>query len=293
IAKQILRPLAALQQLVQQFVRNRHRPCSSQEACTRSPIHRRSDTLAFGASFAIAFTIDLAWHRNRHQWALASLIASWGIGILAIVLFADALSVERKAILVFLAIIPLINGLFDVLSYALTLALSRKGLSTRWAPFWALLDLGLGAVLFLALGATMVMVLAALNAIGSATLYDLTALFVGLRASPGDYWWLFLILFSTIAPTALHLVVAAFAVQGWVAFQRPRRRVAAWVAAAPISHGAAVGAFLAQATIWWFPLIGLAGLGWALWQISVPAVGAAGLFYLDLLEALALWINAI
>ncbi|WP_164882517.1 MBOAT family O-acyltransferase [Paenirhodobacter populi] len=44
-AQQILRPLAALQQLVQQLVGNRHRLCSSQEAWTTSPIHRRSDTL--------------------------------------------------------------------------------------------------------------------------------------------------------------------------------------------------------------------------------------------------------
>ncbi|MCR9068718.1 MAG: AAA family ATPase, partial [Rhodobacteraceae bacterium] len=44
-AQQILRPLAALQQLVQQFVRNRHRPCSSQEAWTQSAVHRRPDTL--------------------------------------------------------------------------------------------------------------------------------------------------------------------------------------------------------------------------------------------------------
>jgi len=35
LAEQIVRPLAALQQFVQQFVRNRHRPCSSQETWTR------------------------------------------------------------------------------------------------------------------------------------------------------------------------------------------------------------------------------------------------------------------
>src|SRR6056297_1167392 len=45
IAKQILRSLAALQKFVQQFLGNRHRPCSSQEAWTRSQLHRRPDTL--------------------------------------------------------------------------------------------------------------------------------------------------------------------------------------------------------------------------------------------------------
>jgi hypothetical protein len=42
---QIHRPLAALQKHVQQFVRNRHLPCSSQEAWTRSAIYKRPDTL--------------------------------------------------------------------------------------------------------------------------------------------------------------------------------------------------------------------------------------------------------
>ena len=193
----------------------------------------------------------------------------------------------------FLAVLPLINGLYDALSYAITLALSRKGLSTRWAPLWGLLDLALGAVLFLILGATMVGVIAALNAIGTAPLYDLGALFAGLRASPGEYWWLYLILFSTLAPTALHILVATLAVQGWFVFQRPRRAVARWIEAAPASHPAAVGGCLAQALIWWLPLMALALGGWALWQVIGTGAAAAGLVYLDLLEALARRIAAI
>lgn len=104
---------------------------------------------------------------------------------------------------------------------------------------------------------------------------------------------LYLILFSTLLPTALHLAVAALAVQGWVLFKRPRNRVAAWVGASPSSHPAAVGAFVAQATIWWLPLMALAGLGWGLWQIGGRVLAKAGLFYLNHLEALALWIGAI
>ena len=250
---------------------------------------------AFSFFLAAAFTVDREWHRNRYRWALALLAAFWATGILSIVLIADIdmMSLEGKAILVFLAVLPFINGLLDTLSYALTLALSRKGLSTRWAPLYGLADLALGAVLFVVLGASMVAVLAGLNAISTAPLYDLAAMFEGLRVSPGDYWWLYLILFSTLAPTALHLVVAALAVQGWVAFQRPRRRVADWVTAAPASHGSAVRAFLAQATIWWLPLMALVGLGWGLWQVIGTAAGTVGLFYLDQLEGLAHRMGAI
>ncbi|MGY6703120.1 hypothetical protein [Roseinatronobacter sp.] len=195
--------------------------------------------------------------------------------------FADlwALSTDRNALIIFFAVLPLINGLYDALSYALTLALSRKGLSTRWAPLWALADLALGAMLLLALGATMVVVVAALNAVGSAPIYDLVSLFAGLRTNPEEYWWLYLILFSTLAPTALHLLVAALAVQGWFVFLRPRSAVANWIATAPISHPAAVGGLLGQTMIWWLPLIALSVLAWAAWQFIGVVAGAAGLRY--------------
>lgn len=246
-------------------------------------------------AFLGAFAVDWLWARGRLGMGLGLLGSFWAAGLLGLVLFVDlaVMPADGKALVVFLAVLPLINGLYDALSYAITLALSRKGLSTRWAPLWGLADLALGAVLFLALGATMVAVIAVLNAIGTAQIYDLAALFEGLRTTPGDYWWLYLILFSTLAPTALHILVAALAVQGWVAFQRARRAVARWTEAAPVSHPAAVKGCLFQALIWWLPLMALAALGWALWQITGTAAGATGLFYLDRLEGLARWIGAI
>ena len=237
----------------------------------------------------------LSRDREFRKLSVICFVSGW-----ALVLFSFArlheygtLSNQGTAIIIFLAVFPLINGLYDAISYAITLALSRKGLATRWAPLWGLLDLALGAVLFLILGATMVAVIALLNAIGTAPLYDLGALFSGLRASPGDYWWLYLILFSTLAPTALHILVAALAVQGWFIFQTPRRAVARWIEAAPVSHPAAVGGCLAQALIWWLPLMALAFGGWALWQFIGTWATAAGLVYLDIIEGLARWIGAI
>jgi len=53
ITKQILRPLAAPQKFVQQFLGNRHRPCSSQEAWTKAQLHRRSDTLIWFVDHAV------------------------------------------------------------------------------------------------------------------------------------------------------------------------------------------------------------------------------------------------
>lgn len=241
-----------------------------------------------------AFAVAALWSKGRPGATMAVLATGWMTGLAAVVLFTDiaALPVGVKGAFIFLAVLPLINGLFDALSYATTLATMRKGLATRWAWALGVLDLLIGAVLFLALGATMVAVIAALNALGSAPLFDLEALFVGLRSDPGSYWWLYLILFSTLLPTALHLGIAALAVQG-VFPQSWRRRVAQWIDASPASALDAVRGCLAQATIWWLPLMGLAGLGWVLWQGIGHAAGMAGLFYLARLESFALWIGAL
>lgn len=250
--------------------------------------------LAAGAVVALA-AIAVLLKRGRPGLASVLLALGWVVGLAAVVQLVDVATLRpyQKALIAFIAVLPLINGLFDSLSYAATLATMRKGLATRWALLLGLLDLGIGAVLFLGLGASMVAVIAALNALGSAPLFDLAALFAGLRSSPGDYWWLYLILFSTLLPTGLHLCVAVLAVQGVVLFQGPRRRIAGWVEASDTSPLAAVAGFMAQATLWWLPLMALAGLGWGLWQGIDSFAARVGLIYLDALQALAAWIGAL
>ena len=251
---------------------------------------------AFAVAGAYAFAVAVAalWDRGRPGLALTVLTLGWIGGLVAVTLFTDlrGLPADRKALIVFLVVLPLINGLFDTLSYSATLATMRKGLATPWAWALGVLDLLIGGLLFLALGATMVAVIAALNAVGNAPLFDLTALFAGLRSDPGDYWWLYLILFFTLLPTALHLGIAALALQGVIP-RATRRRVAQWIEASPTSALDAVRGCLAQSLIWWLPLMALAGLGYALWLWLGHAAGMAGLFYLDALETLALWIGAL
>ncbi|MGJ8590033.1 MAG: hypothetical protein ACSHXW_18120 [Yoonia sp.] len=235
----------------------------------------------------------LASH-GRFGRAMMLMAIYWALILpLSATLLSSVTTIEPVYFFLFLAVLPLINGLFDVLSYAITLALSRKGLSTRWAPLWGLTDLALGAVLFMVLGAAIVTTVTALNSIGTEPIFSLAELFDGLGNNPDNFWWLYLMLFSTLAPTALHLLVAALAVQGLVLFQRPRRAVADWIKAAPSSHPAAVMAFLAQATIWWLPLMALAGLSWVLWQVGGAAMSVAGRFYLEQLEGLARWLGSI
>ncbi|MEH7828366.1 hypothetical protein [Gemmobacter denitrificans] len=250
--------------------------------------------LALVFAFAFTLTLGFLWETSRPGGAVIYLLFWWSLGLAILVRFVDAsaLTTGRKAMIVFLAVLPLINGLFDALSYAATLATMRKGLATRWALLLGLLDLGIGALLFAGLGATMLAVIAALNALANAPLVDLPALFAGLRASPGDYWWLYMILFSTLVPTALHLLLAALALQGLLP-QGPRRRIARWIDASPHSPLDAVRGFMAQATLWWLPILLLAGAAWALWQGIGGFAARVGLGYLALLETFAIWVGAV
>ncbi|MRH22294.1 hypothetical protein [Rhodovulum strictum] len=190
-----------------------------------------------------------------------------------------------RTLFLFLAVFPLINALFDVLSYAVTLSLLRRGLRSRLPFLWALLDLAIACVLFLALGATLVAVIHGLNLLAGVPLLDLGVLFAAVREAPGAHVWLFLMLFSTILPTALHLLVSLLGLQGiWP--RRLRRPVAVWIEGAPESPGLAVRAALALGLVWAIPLGVLVAALFGLWAFG----GGLVLEFLDGYFRLLLWI---
>lgn len=203
----------------------------------------------------------------------------------ALVDFATLKPIQQAAFL-FLGVLPLINALFDALSYGVTLALLRRGLRGQLPVLFGFVDVLVALVMFLALGAAMVLVIAGLNAVGAAPVFDLAGLFAGLRAAPGDYWWLYLMLFSTLLPTAIHLIIALLGLQG-ITPRKWRRAVAALVRRAPDDHIAATCAPFLTGAVWAVPvLLALAvasGLGY--WLRDFAA--AVGSCYLTALEALA------
>lgn len=182
--------------------------------------------------------------------------------------------------LLLLIVLPLLNALFDALSYAVTLALLRRGLSARLPLIWGLADLALACLLFFALGATLVAALHGLSLLAGSSLVDLGALFDGIAARPGDYVWLYLMLFSTILPTAVHFLVSLLGLQGvWPrAWRQP---VAEWIGEADRSALRAVRAALALSVVWWLPLALLGAALWALWAIGGEAIRAGLALYLD------------
>ncbi|MEI4232725.1 hypothetical protein [Roseovarius sp. D22-M7] len=192
----------------------------------------------------------------------------------------SALPDDRRSLFLFLAVLPLINALFDVVSYALTLSLIRRGPRSGLPFLWGLADLGLACGLLLGLGAVMVAVIHGLNLLAGVPFLDLPALFAGVEADPGAYVWLYLMLFSTLAPTLLHGMLSLLGVQGiWPRVLR--RPVAGWVEAAPAGPLHALRASFSLSLVWALPLLALLGVLWLIWHYAQPALMAGLQLYLD------------
>ncbi|WP_164736753.1 DUF3742 family protein [Pararhodobacter zhoushanensis] len=198
---------------------------------------------------------------------------------------------EMVNLALFVGLFPILNGAFDTLSYAATLGFMRRGLA-RYPVWMGVADLAVAAVIFLLLAATLLLAVAGMNALSGSPWLDLDALFIGLRNSPENYWWLYLMLFSTLLPTAAHATLALLGLQGvWP--RAWRRRVAGWVRGAGTDPGAATGAMLGVAVLWFVPLAGVGALLAGVWWLGLPLFGAIGAGYLTAMEALARALGAV
>ena len=133
---------------------------------------------------------------------------------------------RSRSIFVFLAVFPLLNAIVDALSYAITLALIRRGLRTGMPLIWGIVDVFAALVLFLGLGAILVTVIAGLNRFAGAPLLDFGTLFADIwlswqvdelgntRSHIWDYAWVYTMLFSSALPTVIHLLVSLIGLQG-------------------------------------------------------------------------------
>jgi hypothetical protein len=125
------------------------------------------------------------------------------------------------ALLLFYGLLTLVNAPFDWLAVGFTRALMRGGLSRGgWWPFvYALIDVLVAAVLIAGLAFAMVIAIetfddmAVLRGGPDAHILPLGPLFAGLQSTPGDYeyWWVWLLLFSSMIPSILNLSIAAAA----------------------------------------------------------------------------------
>lgn len=246
--------------------------------------------VAFLTSFAIVFAVEVMEKRGRQVLAGVFLTCTLltALVVAALALDWSAVSEQRRSLFLFLAALPVLNGLFDLVSYALTLSLIRRGLRSSLPLLWGLADLALACLLFLALGAVLVVAVHGLNLLAGVPFVDLSALFAGIHVDPGAYVWLYLMLFSTVLPTALHGMVSLIGLQGLC--PRPLRRwLARRVDAAPQSPLHAIAASLGLGLLWTGPVMCLVGLGWIAWHYGKGIVLAGLEQYFHLL----LWLAAI
>jgi hypothetical protein len=238
----------------------------------------------------VAFTVVYLDEKDRHRAARWLVTICVLFGVLGSLLLLDFTTVSEgaRSLFVFLAVLPLLNALFDTLSYAVTLTLMRRGLRAAWPVLWGLLDLALACVLFLCLGMTLVVTIHALNLLAGVPMVDLPALLAGVHTDPGAYVWLYLMLFSTILPTALHAGLSLLGVQGiWP--KRLRRPVAGWVSNATASPLHALCAGLALGVIWTLPLVVIGFVIWVAWHY----LGGAVIWLLSRYFDALLWLAAV
>lgn len=145
-------------------------------------------------------------------------------------------STEADSIILFLGFLPLLNALFDFLSIGLTRLYLRRGLA-GWGPWhvatFAFVDLLMALVTMVGLVVAIIGVLHLANTVAAQPLIDLGATLRDIHAHPGEYWWLYLTLFSTLLPTLVHLVLGIAAL---LLFLRPRQWIVAQIDQIPLGY---------------------------------------------------------
>lgn len=118
-------------------------------------------------------------------------------------------------LLLFLGLLTFLNAPFDWASLGLTRALLRRGLERGgWWPFlYGLVDAALAAVIIAALVLTMVLGVQAFDNIAAhgeaKRILPLVPFFDSIVQNPSapEYWWVYALLFSTMIPSLLNLMI--------------------------------------------------------------------------------------
>ncbi|WP_375229016.1 hypothetical protein [Roseobacter sp. S98] len=116
----------------------------------------------------------------------------------------------RIGILV-LIVAPVVNAVFDVISFAVTLAFVQRGQQGN-AFFWALADIAVALLTFMAAGSTLICTTVALDWLSGTPFIDLEIL-LDSTWNISRYWWLYLMLFSTLLPSIVHVGITALSLQ--------------------------------------------------------------------------------
>ncbi|UWQ63664.1 hypothetical protein K3723_05055 [Leisingera caerulea] len=200
-------------------------------------------------------------------------------------------SVDRAtSVLMFLGVLPLINAVFDTVSYGVTLALAQRGLR-GWPFLWAALDGVIALALFLGLGIALVLVVSWVEAITGIDWIDMHGLLEN-ASDFSQYWWLYAMLFSTALPTLYHLSLAALSLQCLVPTPWRRHLSRAIDAAQGGSTPGGIAAALGLGALFCATgasmFLGLFGVAWVLQKFGL---GYLLLQYRNALEQVVAWMG--
>ncbi|WP_300037268.1 hypothetical protein [uncultured Roseobacter sp.] len=168
------------------------------------------------AALIYVITIDVLRTGNRPGVAAGLALGIPAAAVVLMLLLApwnaagEWLPVLRVTLL-FLVVAPLVNALFDVASYAVTLALAERGRQGQ-PLIWGALDALVAVLLFLATGSTLVCVSALMEVLSGIRFVNLERLLES-TWNLSKYWWLYLMLASTLLPTAVHIGLGALSLQ--------------------------------------------------------------------------------
>ncbi len=192
--------------------------------------------LALAAAFASVRAI-----RKGHGSIFYVLLTAALLGCCLLVPFLADLGevpTQRSGLLLFLGLLTLLNAPFDWISLGLTRGFLRKGLELTggWPWLLALLDAALATVLIVALSATMVIGVQAFDAVvvhsASVSPLPIVPLLDGLaEPTAPEYWWVYILLLSTLFPSLVNLVVGGCSlvrglpsVMPWLVSRLPQER---------------------------------------------------------------------
>jgi len=174
---------------------------------------------AFAGGVVLGITVTWIFGRLEKNRQKNAFLVTHGLGFLvaslAVLAFVDIGDKPRSMLqlLLFLALLPLANAPLDWASLGLTRWLLRLG-RVKGTAFWeaamSVVDVFGALVIMVVLAGVTAAVVSLANTVGPGPVLPLGPLFEGLRNNPADApnLWIYLMLFSTLLPTAVHLTAA-------------------------------------------------------------------------------------
>lgn len=180
----------------------------------------------------------------------------------------SAITYNNLVFLLTLIILPIINGIFDWLSYGFTMFLLVKGKDKKklWPFVFGFLDVLAAFVLFAALATTFVVLFAQINLWRGWQVIDVR----GILDHPDQHIWVIVMIASTLLPTLLHLLLALWSMITWMPSHYWRGLVDGLTPAGshvvPLTSAGVLSACLMF--FYLAPVAGAIGVSWGLWQVS-------------------------